>query len=202
MKKISKILLLFAALTLFCGSFKASAVDPEKTLKVETENPVSIDDKEPTPDVFWFYIRMRFSKEHKEIEIVNGGGKVVQGSMKSFSKAVWWGIAHRQVTIGPFNSEVEAINAKIYYKKSKDKINELPQPTAPSTMHWFQCAFTELKRMGSYEFTRSPAAVSSGSSDEFADALFEGLSFQRLSIGPFWDYSQAEDAKAIYRLNE
>ena len=202
MKKITKILLLFAALTLLGGSFKASAVDPEKPLKVTSENPEGILDKEPTPDVFWFYIRMRIDSKRKDIEIMSGGGKVVQGSMKRFSKAVWWGIAHRQVTIGPFYSEEEAINAKIYYKKSRDKINELPQPSAPSTMHWFQCAFTELKRMGSYEFTRSPAAVSSGSSDEFADALFEGLTFQRLSIGPFWDYTQAEEAKAIYRLNE
>ncbi|MEE3448124.1 MAG: hypothetical protein VZQ51_05900 [Bacteroidales bacterium] len=202
MKKITKILLLFAALTLFGGSFKASAVDPEKTLKVTSESPDGIEDKEPTPDVYWFYIRMKIDSKRKEIEILGGGTKVMMGSLKSFSKAVWWGIAHRQVTIGPFYSEVEAINAKIYYKKSKEKINELPQPTAPSTMHWFQCAFTELRRMGSYEFTRSPAAVSSGSANEFADALFEGLSFQRLSIGPFWDYTQAEEAKAIYRLNE
>ena len=202
MKGFSRILSLLIAVLFVFDSLKASAVDPESTIKVSNPETEIIDDKEPTPDVYWFYIRMRIDSKRKEIEIMGGGGKIVSGSIKSFSKAVWWGIAHRQVTVGPFYSETEALNAKIYYKKSKDKINELPQPTAPSTMHWFQCAFTELRRLGSYEYTRSPAAITSGGSNEFADALFEGLSFQRLSIGPFWDYQQAEEAKAIYRLNE
>ena len=136
------------------------------------------------------------------VPISGGGTKITMGTIKGFDKAVWKGIARRQVAIGPFHSEAEALNAKIYYKKSKDKINELPQATAPSNMSWFEVSFKELKRLNSYEYTHSPAAVTDGTSAEFTDALFEALSFQRLSIGPFWDHTQAEEAKKIYRKNE
>ncbi|MBQ3688899.1 MAG: hypothetical protein II937_03435 [Bacteroidales bacterium] len=202
MKKISRILMLFAVLLFMGKTMKASDIDPEKSTSVEIQNPELINDGDPEPDVYWYFIRMRMDSKRKDIEITNGGGKISRGSTKAFSKAIWWGISHRQVTIGPFYSEAEALNSKIYYKKSKDKINELPQATAPSTMHWFEVSFKELKRLGSYEYVRSPAAVSTGSANEFADALYEGLTFQKLSIGPFWDYTRAEEAKAMYRLNE
>ncbi|MBR4265274.1 MAG: hypothetical protein IKQ46_04370 [Bacteroidales bacterium] len=205
MKKISRILMLMMGMMLICNTLMAIDIDPEKqqSTKMESPNPDLInEDGDPEPDVYWYFIRMRIDSKRKEIEIMGTGTKAVIGSIKGFSKAVWWGIAHRQVTIGPFYSEAEATNSKIYYKKSKDKINELPQATAPSTMHWFQVSFVELKRLGSYEYTRSPAAVSSGSASQFVDALYEGLTFSRLSVGPFWDYTRAEEAKAIYRLNE
>jgi len=191
------------ALLMLIMSIPASAngIDPDKE-EVQSTSPAEASEKEPEPDVYWFFIRMRIDPKGKDIEITSGGTKITMGTKKGFSKAVWWGIAHRQVAIGPFYSEAEALNAKIYYKKSKDKINELPQATAPSTLSWFEVAFTELKRLRSYEYTHSPAAVSDGSSAEFTDALYEGLSFQRLSIGPFWDHTQAEEAKKIYRLNE
>lgn len=203
MRKLTKIFMLALAMLMITNSIKATDIDPLKDCRVESPAPEGINDNgDPEPDVYWYFIRMRIDSKRKEIEIMSSGSKIMMGSLKGFSKAVWWGIAHRQVTIGPFYSEAEALNSKIYYKKSKDKINELPQATAPSQMHWFQVSFVELKRLGSYEYTRSPAAVSSGSSSQFADALYEGLSFSRLSIGPFWDYTRAEEAKAIYRLNE
>ncbi len=201
MKKLSSILIM--ALLMLTASLSANAggIDPEND-GIQTSQPADVSDKEPEPDVYWFFIRMRIDPKGKDLEITSGGTKITMGTKKGFNKAVWWGIAHRQVAIGPFYSEAEALNAKIYYKKSKDKINELPQATAPSTMSWFEVSFKELKRLRSYEYTHSPAAVSDGSSAEFTDALYEGLSFQRLSIGPFWDHTQAEEAKKIYRMNE
>ncbi len=191
------------ALVMMIMSISASAIgiDPEKT-DSQSQSPMDVSKKEPEPDVYWFFISMRIDPKGKTLEIVKPGTKITMGTKKGFNKAVWWGIAHRQVAIGPFYSEAEALNAKIYYKKSKEKINELPQATAPSTMSWFEVSFKELKRLRSYEYTHSPAAVNDGSSAEFTDALFEGLSFQRLSIGPFWDHIQAEEAKKIYRMNE
>ena len=190
-------------LLLTCNTLNAKDTDPIKNADgANTANPDLIVNNEPEPPVFWYFIRIRIDSKKRETEITGGGGKISSGSKKAFSKAVWWGIAHRQMAVGPFYSEAEALNSKIYYKKSKDKINELPQATAPSTMHWIEVQLTELKRLNSFEFTHSPAAVSSGSADTFADALYEGLTFQRVSIGPFWDYTQAEEAKSIYRLNE
>lgn len=202
MKRLTSILIMALTMLLTSNILRASNTDPLKTSNTEVDSTLLINDKEPEPDVYWYFIRMRMDSKKRDIEITSGGSKITMGSRKAFSKAVWWGIAHRQVAIGPFYSEAEALNSRIYYKKSKEKITELPQPTAPSSLHWFQVSFKELKRLNSYEFTNSPAAVASGSSSQFTDALFEGLSFQLLSIGPFWDYTHAEEAKAIYRLNE
>ncbi|MBQ4408247.1 MAG: hypothetical protein II852_14705 [Bacteroidales bacterium] len=202
MKKIVRIFIMAFVLLLTCNTLGAKDIDSTKIAVGEINGPELIDDREPEPPVFWYFIRIRLDGKKREIEITGGGGKISSGTKKAFSKAVWWGIAHRQMAVGPFYSEAEALNSKIYYKKNRDKINELPQATAPSTMHWFEVQLTELKRLNSFEFTHSPAAVSSGSAETFTDALYEGLTFQRLSIGPFWDYTQAEEAKTIYRLNE
>ncbi|MBO7441328.1 MAG: hypothetical protein J6T96_08870 [Bacteroidales bacterium] len=203
MKKFVMIFTMALAMIFVCNTLSAMGIDPIKTATDgNIAGPEQINDREPEPPVFWYFIRIRLDGKKREIEITGGGGKISSGTKKAFSKAVWWGIAHRQMAIGPFYSEAEALNSKIYYKKNRDKINELPQATAPSTMHWFEVQLTELKRLNSFEFTHSPAAVSSGSAETFTDALYEGLTFQRLSIGPFWDYTQAEEAKTIYRLNE
>lgn len=84
------------------------------------------------------------------------------------------------------------------YLQQKIEINELPLSTAPSTMYWVQCTLME-KSGGVYAFTRSPGAVTSGSANEFTKDLFECFMYQFIKIGPFLDYMNAEEAKAIYR---
>ncbi|MBR4327761.1 MAG: hypothetical protein IKP73_19775 [Bacteroidales bacterium] len=202
MKKIVRIMIMAFVALLICNTLSAKDIDTLKANDGDIAGPQLIDDREPEPPVFWYFIRIRIDSKKREVEITGGGGKISSGTKKAFDKAIWWGISHRQIAVGPFYSEAEALNSKIYYKKSRDKINELPQATAPSTMHWFELQLQELKRLNSFEMVHSPAAVSSGSAETFTDALYEGLSFRRLSIGPFWDYTQAEQAKAIYRLNE
>lgn len=183
MKKISKLLLLFAALIFCCDTLRASEVD-----------------KRPVYYVYWFSVSIKPDSEHKEFKILDSERKVNTGSPKSFLKAVKQGYAHGQVVIGPFHTEKEAKNARIYYKKSPSEIIEQPQPNAPSEIYWFTISLIE-KHSG-YKPVRSPAAVSAGSADEFVKDSFEALQFERIAIGPFWDYTQAEEAKAFYRYLE
>ncbi len=190
MKATSRIFMFAMVLLLSCGILRADV--PEN----------SFGPGDPEPNVYWYYIRIRIDSKKKDFEIVGTGTKLMMGTVRSFSKAVWWGISRRQVAIGPFYSEAEANCSKQYYRKSKDKVVEMPFADAPRNMAWFEVSFRELKRMGTYEFVRSPAAVTSGSTSQFVDALYEGMSFSRLSVGPFWDYTRAEEAKSIYRQNE
>lgn len=176
MKKISKLLLLFAALIFCCSTFKASAEDYHS--------------------VYWFSVSIKID-EHQEIKILDSATNVIQGTIKDFSKAVKQGIAQNQIVVGPFHTEREAKNARIYYKKSKNEIGELPQPNKPNELNWFECAVE--KRKDSYIFTRTPAAVSSGSAAQLTKDLYEALIFRRFVIGPFEDYVHAEEAKAVYR---
>ncbi len=199
MRKLTINLIMALVLILTLGT-SAKAADPDST--ASAQSAINISDKEPEPEVYWFTIKISINTKRNDIEIAPGPGKIKKGTKKGFTKDVWKQISHRQVAIGPFQSEAEAMNAKIYYKKSKDKINELPQATAPSQMNWFEVSFKMLRRMNCYEYTHSPAAVNTGTASEFTDALYEGLSFLHLSVGPFWDYEQAELAKSIYRLNE
>jgi len=152
--------------------------------------------------VYWYFLRIRVDERTKKYEILGSGNQIMSGTKQDFNKQVWWGVARRQIAIGPFFSQTEALNSRLYYKKSKDKVVETVVGEVPEQIHWFQMTVIQLKRIGAYQFSRSPAAVTSGSTSQFIDALYEGISFQMLSIGPFWDYTRAEEAKAIYRQNE
>ncbi len=67
---------------------------------------------------------------------------------------------------------------------------------------WFLVTFKVRKRSKAYKLQRMPARLASGTQTEFLDALYEGMTFQHLTIGPFWDYVRAEESKAMYRKNE
>jgi len=153
-------------------------------------------------EIFWYFVRVNIEGKTKGYSIIGSGSKIMSGTKKQFSKAIWWGIARRQIAIGPFYSQVEANNSKILYQRSKDKINQLPSGEPPEQIYWFALSFKQLERLGAYQFDRNPAAVASGSSQEFIDFLYDGIAFERLAIGPFWDYVRAEESKAIYRENE
>lgn len=153
-------------------------------------------------EVYWFFVRVRIDKRKNNYQIVGTGSRIMIGSKKEFAKAIWWGISRRQIAIGPFYSEEEAENSKILYKRSKEKINDLPVVQPPEQIHWFNMTFKQLERIGAYQIERNPAAVASGSTEDFIGMLYEGITFEKLAIGPFWDYTQAEEAKAIYRENE
>ena len=118
MKKIARLLIMAFVLLLTCNTLNAKNIDPIKNIDGDVAGPELVDVNDPEPPVFWYFIRVRIDSKKRETEITGGGGKISSGSKKAFSKAVWWGIAHRQMAVGPFYSEAEALNSKIYYKKN------------------------------------------------------------------------------------
>ena len=215
MKKISLLLIVTAALSAFCINASAKGGYPEKNISIAgPQQPVDILDDTDPDILWWFDIQIKIDPKKRDIEIITGASKVSSGSKKVFEKAVWKGVARKRIVIGPFPCKQQADNATIYYKKNIDKVTGIPQGEIPRELYWFQVSFNELKRIGAYEFAHSPAAVSSGSYDQFKNALFEGISFKLLSIGPFANYEDekqgiavdgniwAEKAKSIYRQNE
>ena len=67
MKKISRILMLFAVLLLMGKTMKASDIDPEKSTSVEIQKPELINDGDPEPDVYWYFIRMRMDSNFQRL---------------------------------------------------------------------------------------------------------------------------------------
>ncbi|MBR4440138.1 MAG: hypothetical protein IKS00_01190 [Bacteroidales bacterium] len=213
MKKISLFLILTAICTALCINASAKKGIPAKDIVTSPEAPADVmDDGEPDI-LWWFDISIKIDPKTRSIEIVAGSSKVQSGSKKVFAKAIWKGIARKRVVIGPFPCKQQAEDASLFYKKNREKVVGVPHGQA-SRLYWFNVSFNELKRIGAYEYKENPAQVASGSYNEFKEALFEGITFQQLSVGPFADYMDekqgiavegdvwAEKAKSIYRENQ
>lgn len=188
------VLVLLSAIFICNTSFKINKNEKYGKLKYAT--------KFLDADGWWFFVRVQINEKDNVYEINGTSNKLASGTRAQFEKAIWWGVARRQLAIGPFETQQEAMNAKIIYKKKKEDITEIPVSQYPSEVFWFLMTFRQLVRTPAYQFERMPARVVTGTVDEFKDALFEGITFQNLVIGPFWDYNVAEQAKSMYRKNE
>jgi len=153
-------------------------------------------------ELYWFTVSVRIDDKTSQYKITGSASKLVKGNQAAFEKDVWYGIARRQIIIGPFAQQNEALNAKMLYKKDADQINAIPSEDNPSEVYWFFVTFIQLDRLGAYIFQRMPAGVASGNTTDFVDALYENITFKNLAVGPFWDYNLAEKSKALYRKNE
>lgn len=159
-------------------------------------------DNDPVTEVYWFYLRVKADRRKKAYSIVGTGSRVISGTMKEFEKAVWWGTTRGQLAIGPFLKHKEATDARLLYRRSRKKIKKRYSIEDRDEVYWFLITFSKRKRSNSYQLEPMPARVYSGSIKEFLDALYEGLDFERVTIGPFWDYMNAKDAKDLYGKNE
>jgi len=154
-------------------------------------------------DVFWFYIRVKHEEGKKEFQLVGTASRSETGDIKAFQRALWWGLTVGQLAIGPFWNDKEAKDARLLYRRSRKRtIKEEEGETSKREVHWFLVTFKERKRSPSFDLERMPARLASGSVDEFLDAMYEAMTFERMAVGTFWEYTEAENAKAFYRENE
>ncbi len=182
---ISLLLLVFITVS----GFSDNTIDLHKTKKI-------VDDEDP---VFWFFVRVRVDTRKKVYTVISTT-RVTSGTVKRFKKNIWRGLAKKRVAIGPFIDGIEAEKARHLFKISRKKVKRIP--AKPDEVHWFLITFKPLKRARAFRLERMPARVASGSPTEFVDALYEGITFQSLAIGPFSEYTTAEDSKNMYRENE
>ena len=151
---------------------------------------------------FWYSVRIKINDRQNKYEIVGSGSKIKRGTLLEFEQAVWKGLSKRQIVIGPFQDTDEVVNSKMFYKRAESKVNYQPDGNPPSTIYWFAVKFYESERLRVYIFERTPASVQSGNPNQFISVLYEQLNFKQFSIGPFWDYTNAEHAKGLYLKNE
>jgi len=192
--KIVKITLVFLFVLVGLISF-ARTIEAKKAYQGHYLSP-----KED--DVYWFTVSVRIDEKTSQYKISGSASKLVKGTQLAFEKDVWYGVARRQIVIGPFAQQTEATNSRMLYKKAADQIDNIPSEDNPSEVFWFFVTFIQLDRLGAYIFQRMPAGVASGNTTEFVDALYENITFKNLAVGPFWDRALAEKSKAMYRKNE
>ncbi len=156
---------------------------------------------------YWFDVRVKVQTRDNIYRIISVGSRVYSGTIKKFDKAVWKGLSKRRIVIGPFVSQEDAQKAQKLYRvlmraKTRDDLKKAKIPTYDHEVYWFALKFKESKRLRIFIIEHNPARVESGNARDFLNALFETLTYQQISIGPFEDYQRTEDIKRIYRRNE
>ncbi len=154
------------------------------------------------PTVYWFFAAVKFARRSNGYKLTGTPGGVSYGKTIDFEKDLWANLSRRRIAVGPFLSKNEALNARRLYKSKRDRIRGLPRGQIPNEVHWFAVAFGQSDRLRIFVFERAPGAVVSGTENFFIDVFYEQLQRKLLSIGPFYDYEQAEIAKRLYRKNE
>lgn len=196
MKKTCRILIALFTFVLFCGV----SLHSDGSLPKTTE-PGDVRQDEPVSELYWFYVRVKIDKKRKAYTLIGTASRIISGERKDFEKALWWGTTRGQLAVGPFLDYKEAMDARLLYRKTRRKVKS-HGIEKEREVHWFLVTMKVRKRSKAYKLERMPARIASGNTEQFLDALYEGMSFERLAVGPFWDYVQAEDAKAMYRENE
>ncbi len=156
---------------------------------------------------FWFYISVQVNTRDNIYRIVYVGSRIYTGTLKQFDKAVWRGLARRQLAIGPFSTREDAQKAQELYRiimksRTTDDFSKYKIPEYQGQVHWFALKITQSPRLHIYLIEHSPARVESGDAMKFLNTLFETLRYQQVVVGPFTDYQTAEEIKRIYRRNE
>jgi hypothetical protein len=157
---------------------------------------------EDDPIYFWFFVRVRIDTRQDKFIMSGTTGGIRTGRQIDFEKDLWSNLSRRQIAVGPFESKNEAVNAKRLYKTKKKLIKSLPKGEVPAQVTWFAVTFEQSPRLRIFVIKRAPGAVFTGSEQMFIDAFFEQLNYKLLTIGPFYNYDQAELAKRLYRKNE
>ena len=158
------------------------------------------------PDKFYWYfitISMEKNKETKLNEYkVRPAGGLYYGNMEKFKKALWGNRSSLRLAVGPYWNKSTAKNAqKIYSQLNKKKADmRVLDYIKDDQVHWYYLK-VKKKRAG-YKLEPTLARVASGTVQGFYDALNEGLVQEMLAVGPFNDYNESEDSKALYRAQE
>jgi len=195
--RVSRFFVVLLFTTLFLNSTSFNII--HKAKKAMSVTPASVTEDE---EIFWFTVSIKLDERTDQYKLMGSGSKLTKGTVAAFEKEVWYGISRRQIVVGPFQTQGEALNSRMLYKKDEEKVNYIPSEDNPEEVFWFFVTFKQLDRLGAYVFERMPAAVSSGTTTEFVDALYEGLTFKNMAVGPFWDKPNAENSKSLYRENE
>ncbi len=164
--------------------------------------------------VYWFNINLSFKRDPKtglpkyDVRVVSN--RVLNGSLDQYDHKLWEGLgAGSRIAIGPFRYYEEAEQAMVFYSL-KHETTPTDSTHKKEQVYFYNLFIGKRPRSNSYALDRRPAAVSSGTYDTFYDVLKVSLQMAsagaggdlaKLTIGPFWDYNDAEESKRMYRLH-
>ena len=156
--------------------------------------------------VYWFDISVRYEKvkgaDFTKLNVRRYGTTIKYGNVEQFDKHLWNNLsAGKGIAVGPFNTYEEAKYANRFYDLKKAEQDSVIL-NDNNTYYWYLVKVKKYKRMNSLDFERIPARVASGKADFFFQTLKNSLTFDKVAIGPFTSYEEAEESKRLFRLEE
>jgi len=157
---------------------------------------------------YWFYIKIdkTFDSEtdFHRINIRSIGNEIESGTFNEFISSHQNGLKMGKIAIGPFSEKEKCQDARSYYQNSGRYTGSSSDAAGFGEDDTY--TFFYMKPIGdnlaeSILFERIPSRVTSGNIEDFRYLLAEGLSFDKLAIGPFDNYELAEKAKFAFVKN-
>ncbi len=183
-------------------------MSPIQMLKSQSES-FSYDIKQK---VYWFHIKAYIKPDKvtkKSVYMIKLGEiEPKYGTIHDYEYDLWKQLqVGSNLLIGPFLDYHDAKSAMEPYRQ-QNKIQDINKTEIQNEIlvkgeyYWYFLTFKITERDRSYSLQRIAAAVASGELMEFKEVLAEGLSWQKLAIGPFSSQVEAEESKRLNRLEE
>lgn len=156
---------------------------------------------------YWFNISISKTVSRstgvEEFNIRNIDNSIKSGSFENFILAHKSGLHSGDIAIGPFAEESHASRSQLLYRYAGKTIpeRELNGDDATTEYTFFFIKPVAEDYTQDISFQKIPCRVTTGSLEDFMGMLDEGLGFEKIAIGPFYNYESAEKSKYVYLKN-
>ncbi|MFN8258157.1 MAG: hypothetical protein U0W24_20880 [Bacteroidales bacterium] len=158
---------------------------------------------------YWYFIRIGKAVDKEtgmgKMYVKRIGSQVESGSYEDFIRSHKSSLKTGKILLGPFPDRQQAEKSIQSYQMASaipDKAEKMKQKFRSDSIFSFYFVRPVFgKWIKSVKFQRIPSRVATGTQLEFLDMMQEGLLYEKLAIGPFYDFDLAEKSKFIFRKN-
>jgi hypothetical protein len=157
---------------------------------------------------YWFYINLNKTYDKTtgidQIFIKNISNEIVSGTFEEFVRDHESALKAGRITIGPFSEDYYAQESQSIYRNegrgnSNSSDNKNNEEEVLFSYFFVKPVYEDSSKQIIFE--PIPSRVTTGTENEFIAMLGEGLSYDKLAIGPFDRYVLAEKSKYVFRKN-
>jgi len=171
-----------------------------------SQQTVISDELDENRIVYWFYVNLREvnvnNTEIKAFKLHRLSSVSEKGTAKEYDYLLWKYLSEgSKFAVGPFNNPEEAKRAFRFYKIQSEAHQLDASYNKSRKVFWFVLNVNKRERSDSFELSRIPGAIASGTYADFDVFLKENLDLHIMTIGPFENMTDAEESKRVYRLH-
>ncbi len=158
---------------------------------------------------YWFSMSIGKSYDREtdsyRIYTKDVGNEIGSGFFEDFVNAHDQGLKRGRIVLGPYTESYHAQNAQLLYRNAgRGTYSSLKKKYSDEEEFEYSFFYTKpilSDTVSNICFERIPARVTIGNQNDFIGMLGEGLNFENLAIGPFYEYESSERSKFVFRKN-